>query len=662
MDPLGEPAMKRLPVLFRSPLVCTSLVIAALLCVVSLIFWLLPEDASHPSEEVLPGNLQPDPPPPDPRLHTTVPFRNIRPEVQYVGDGACQGCHADISKTYTQHPMGRSASNQVFHSTLERWDTPPTLWRGPYRLSIMQKSSQRFHTVQLAKPTDEKVSYSLRLDVAIGSGTRGRSYLSFEHSALWQSPISWFSQEQRWDISPGFDLDQGGRRPVHPDCLYCHVHHVEPIAGSINRYREPLFALQVAIGCERCHGPGQLHVQERSNGPPPDRIDTSIVNPRHLAVSLQQDICRQCHLQGQVRVHRRGRQPWEYRPGLPWDQFVTVCIRNPDWSRELRSVSQFEQLETSRCFIASGGQLLCTSCHDPHSVPHPNEREQFYRQRCLHCHTPQSCSLPPTQRQRHRDSCTTCHMPRLGSGNIAHTSITDHRIPRRPAPVSSEHAHSAPPSHSLPIIPYRNPQPSPGSEQERDWGVALAHLSLRVPPGPHAQNLAQAALSRLESALSVHCGDITGWIALSEAHLTLGQFSQAWQAAEYALQLQPDHELALRRLADTALALRRWDRAEAATQQLLRLNPSCVDYYLLRAAVRIAQRQWELAEHNCQQALAIHPLHPHIHLYLAVCRQQRGDPITAQMHLESALELSTSVEQRQHFREWFRQQTRAPSP
>jgi hypothetical protein len=32
------------------------------------------------------------------------------------------------------------------------------------------------------------------------------------------------------------------------------------------------------------------------------------------------------------------------------------------------------------------------------------------------------------------------------------------------------------------------------------------------------------------------------------------------------------------------------------------------------------------------------------------------------MHLESALELSTSVEQRQHFREWFRQQTREPSP
>src|SRR5437016_3674783 len=44
----------------------------------------------------------------DPRLSYATPFRNVRPEVQYVGDAACAECHKDVSDAYRQHPMGRS--------------------------------------------------------------------------------------------------------------------------------------------------------------------------------------------------------------------------------------------------------------------------------------------------------------------------------------------------------------------------------------------------------------------------------------------------------------------------------------------------------------------------------------------------------------------------
>jgi hypothetical protein len=46
--------------------------------------------------------------PPDPRLTYTGPYRNIRPDVQYVGDDRCTGCHQDIADSYARHPMGRS--------------------------------------------------------------------------------------------------------------------------------------------------------------------------------------------------------------------------------------------------------------------------------------------------------------------------------------------------------------------------------------------------------------------------------------------------------------------------------------------------------------------------------------------------------------------------
>ena len=33
---------------------------------------------------------------------------NVRPNVEYLGDEACAGCHRDVSRTYHQHPMGQS--------------------------------------------------------------------------------------------------------------------------------------------------------------------------------------------------------------------------------------------------------------------------------------------------------------------------------------------------------------------------------------------------------------------------------------------------------------------------------------------------------------------------------------------------------------------------
>ena len=54
--------------------------------------------------------------------------------------------------------------------------------------------------------------------------------------------------------------------------------------------------MEMAIGCERCHGPGELHVKERkAKLPIRGSLDDSIVNLRHLSRERQEDICAQCH-------------------------------------------------------------------------------------------------------------------------------------------------------------------------------------------------------------------------------------------------------------------------------------------------------------------------------------------------------------------------------
>ena len=39
---------------------------------------------------------------------------------------------------------------------------------------------------------------------ALGSGTRGIAFLIERDGFLFQSPIAWFAQQGRWDISPGY--------------------------------------------------------------------------------------------------------------------------------------------------------------------------------------------------------------------------------------------------------------------------------------------------------------------------------------------------------------------------------------------------------------------------------------------------------------------------
>src|SRR5205823_3198677 len=105
---------------------------------------------------------------------------------------------------------------------------------------------------------------------------------------------------------------------------------VHPREGYANRYESPLFDEGHAIGCERCHGPGALHVRDPGQRDPETGIDYTIVNPKHLKPDLRAAVCEQCHLEGETRIVRRGRDLFDFRPGLPMQAFWSVFVRAPD--------------------------------------------------------------------------------------------------------------------------------------------------------------------------------------------------------------------------------------------------------------------------------------------------------------------------------------------
>lgn len=573
----------------------------------------------------------PDPPTPDPRVTTDTPFRNVRPGVKYVGDATCNGCHTRICKSYHAHPMGRSAEFIPQATPLEKYPPPGQVAAtvGPFDLNVEKTADGMTHRLKLHDPSPAPVAeLVIPVQVAIGSGTRGRSYLSNDGGFLWQTPVSWFGPEQKWDVSPGYRLSTTTRRAILPACLYCHVDDVEPVASTVNRYREPLFPRQASVGCERCHGPGELHVAERAKTATVDTPDTSIVNPKHLSPALQLAVCEQCHLQGQERVNRRGRDLFEFRPGLLFEEFVSVYVKHPDIAQANKSVGQFEQMEQSKCFTKSGGRLVCTSCHDPHVSPTPTDRDAHYRQQCQKCHQASGekpCSLPLPGRQVKQDSCIACHMPKASSSNIAHASVTDHRVPRTntPPPLPRGLAFGTPP-----LVRFRSGTKIPADELDRDLGIALARFGqTKLPKDAAAQGAVRpVAIEKLKGSLAKWPGDAEAWAALTVVQTDPGKEAERLKAASAAAELTGNSEAALMALAEAAIAAEQYDLAIETAGKWAKLNPRSDEPLSLRAFAHLRRGEWAEAEADCRSALKINPLHAETRLYLGVCLYKLGQP------------------------------------
>src|SRR5262249_51198771 len=159
---------------------------------------------------------------------------------------------------------------------------------------------ERLEFHQVAHDEKGVIVYDLAtpVDFALGSGTRGYSFLTNRDGYLFQAPVSWFSQKLLWDVSPGYIPDWRAGRPVSAGCLYRNATRVLALDGYANRSQGPILD-GFTIGCERCHGPGQRPVAAEEPPPAPD-VDPTIVNPGHLGPELRAAICEQCHVTGEA--------------------------------------------------------------------------------------------------------------------------------------------------------------------------------------------------------------------------------------------------------------------------------------------------------------------------------------------------------------------------
>jgi tetratricopeptide (TPR) repeat protein len=548
-------------------------------------------------------------PAPKPRsVVVDIPYANARPGVAYAGDAACARCHAEIARTYSEHPMGRSLAPAAAG---DAGPVDAAFDAGGFHYTVTQRDGRVVHREtrtdarnQVLADVAEEVAYVL------GSGTRGRSYLVARGDALVQSPITWYSQAGRYDLAPGYQFGNAHfERPVGDQCLYCHTNRATPVPATINRYEPPMF-LGHAIGCERCHGPGALHVQ--SGGATSAGRDKTIVNPASLGPELRDAVCEQCHLQGDSRIEPADRRLADYRPGLPLYRYVSVFFDAGKLDYH-RAVGQVEQMHASRCYIASRGALSCIACHDPHERPAADRRTPFYRDRCLACHESRNpCSLPPDQRRAFssRDSCIQCHMPPLSSSDIVHNAATDHRIPRLLAARPKEPAAVA----TAPALRLFHEEQIRTAEERaearRARGIALAEAVVGLEDPRQRAAMARESFSLLADVVTAAPGDAAAVRAESFVLGRLGHRREALALLLSALKISPRHEGLLENATANALTLSRKDIALPLAQRLTSVNPSSAEHQSMLAQAHALLRQWPEAESAAREALRLNPAHP----------------------------------------------------
>jgi tetratricopeptide (TPR) repeat protein len=595
----------------------------------------------------------------DPRLSYDGLYRNVRPDVAYVGDTACAECHKAQCDSYRQHPMGRSFGPALGGHLADHLDADGKAAFDALGLhySIERRDGRLYHRETVVVPDGEAASVEVEVPFALGSGTRGASYLTVQDGYVFQSPISWFAQKGVWDLAPGYQRkNEHFDRPVIPECLFCHCDHAEPVTGTINRYQEPLFE-HAAIGCERCHGPGQLHVQERREGKTVKRdLDDTIVNPRRLEPALRESVCEQCHLQGKARVVRRGRGVWDYRPGLPLHLFYSVYVFPPEEVPSKRAVGQVEQMYQSTCFKASGGAMGCATCHDPHFLPPQADRVAYYRDRCLNCHEKKGCSLPIAARKEKADDCNACHMPRIAASDVAHTAATDHRILRDPANDPSP-AQPSRPVEEIPLILFhRDMTTAEDAKRSRDLGLALKDVAISAQAGAAQTGFFHGAMPLLEEATRTAPDDVGAWEGLGIVQYHLERYSAALAAYKEALAREPDRELSIWGAARAATKLNLDEDAIGYWRRAITINARRWSYHYDLAYLLSMQNQWTEALGECEAALRLSPSEIQARHLQVVCLLELGRKDDARKAFAVLMALKPPEQER--LRQWFA--TQAP--
>ncbi len=529
-----------------------------------------------------------------------------------------------------------------------------------------------------------------QIDFIMGSGNHSRAYLHRTgRNTLIELPLAWYAEKGGyWAMNPGYDRPDhdGFRRPVTYDCMFCHNAYPEIPAGHDQPLADPVYAgsLPEGIDCQRCHGPGRTHAQLAKTGATPEAIRNSIVNPSRLGAQRQMEVCMQCHLETTSfplpnSIQRYDRGPFSYRPGEPLGAFIL----NFDHAAGQGHDDKFEivnaayRLRRSACFLKSNGKLLCTTCHNPHDIPHgtpanthgKDEAALRYNAVCRECHASGFQKQVASGKHPRSADCIDCHMPKRRTEDVVHVVATDHYIVRRkPAgdllAEMAERHETAATAYRGPVVLYYPEELPHTPDNDLYLAVAQVNQSSNLESGiaqltagieryspQRAQfylELAEAwrnkgqlakALPLYKEAVRRDPNVVTGLQKLGTALRRSGQDTEAAEFLKRAAAIAPDNPFTWHELGLTYQAQAKKADAVAALERAVELDPDMSEAYNNLGVIRLAEGDPARAESAFREAIRIQPDYADAHGNLGNLLSGTGDFTAARYHFEISLRL-----------------------
>jgi len=462
-------------------------------------------------------------------------------------DKICASCHSEIYERYEKTSMARGSGIAIRGLIEGGFRHAPS--EIDYRTFARDGAAWMSYSRPRSSGKDE-LHGEEQLFFYIGSDQRGRTYLYQVGQQWFELPINHYAALRSWAMAPAY---YGAKRlpaalPVDSNCLHCHTsltQQAQPTAR--NSYAAAPF-LQAGVGCNACHGDPAAHLAQQGHG--------SIVNPAKLDPARRDSICTQCHLEGDAVVYRPNRSLAQFRPGDNLSDFAVYFVRASRQTGGARATSQYEALLHSACKRAAGDALTCTTCHDPHYDPPPDQRVAYYRARCLSCHN----TFAMAAHHPEQLNCAHCHMPARSTVDISHEQVTDHDIESVPE-KHIEHPTSTGKDDMVPVGGF------PASD--REYGLAYAQSAEHGFPGAAGE-----ATRRLKAALASGARDEETEVRLAYLSQLAGDRDKARSLYAASLQQNPYEPTALANLAVLDATSGHLSEAVHLLQRLITFDPS----------------------------------------------------------------------------------------